>query len=103
MSRKEKYVVVTDGADGYTVFLVDRRRNSKRWWERSLTNAMIFFNKDVAERQAGRLTHNNPRVISLTDALDVERKNRMTIFEESVDGIMPTSDDHPFSEEAFNF
>ena len=89
MANLEKYVVVTDSREleGTKIFLVDRKKTRRRWWSTKLTNAMQFRKKSAALYQSSRYKHNNPQVITLTEAKIIEDNN---VFKEVLYNNTPT-------------
>lgn len=84
------YLIKTDGKKGLTLFLVDRKKTKKYWWDTSTDNAMIFRKLYAAKIQANKLKYNNPEVITIHDAAEIEMNNMDKVALEDV---------HPFSSE----
>jgi hypothetical protein len=72
-----KYVIVQESTkdDGIQLFMLDHRRCGY-WWGYKLENVKTFDFKEQAEQVKNRLRYNHPRVVSLTTAEMLERKNR---------------------------
>lgn len=58
-----------------TMFMVDRARVKWSWWSDDIEDACIFDSLQVAERRAQTLKHNTPRVVTLSEAENMNREN----------------------------
>ena len=69
------FIVLTKGRKGAFLFLVDRHKTKNRWWDTSLSQAMLFQKESAAKIQAEKLKHRDPEVISLNEARILEKLN----------------------------
>lgn len=80
------YLVIQDSRrNGKPLFLVDRRHTKSKWWTSVVDEAMWFKNESAALIQSRKLIFNNPGIITLKEAQEIEEEH---------------FDDHPFSSEA---
>ena len=72
------HVVVTDSRnrDGEILFLADRRLHSESYWTNEVKHALVFTNKERADRRVAILHHNNPRAMTLAGAIVVDEQQR---------------------------
>ena len=70
------WVVVTDSRkrDEY-LFMVDRSVQTKSFWSNQLVDAFIYRDFEAAKVKANSLKYNNPRVVTLTEAISMEIEN----------------------------
>lgn len=66
------YVIATDSRKNNEVlFMVDRAHQRKSFWSNRLDDVLKYENKSAARRKAASLLFNNPRVLSLQDAMKI--------------------------------
>lgn len=58
-------------------FLVDINKGLDKKWSQSLTDAAVFVDDYTPKALLRRFEHNNPEVISFTDAIDIDISNRL--------------------------
>ena len=75
-----------------SLFLVDRSKIKNRWWTSDWTEAMQFYKESAAKIQASKLQKNNPRVITINQAILLTRENERNFDYDSLE--------HPYSSEA---
>ncbi len=61
--------------EGVTLFLVNRNINKKIWWTESLDEAIHFRKKEAAEYSLKKLRYNDPKIITLSEAIQIEKTN----------------------------
>lgn len=88
----DKYIVMTHGRKGIFLFLVNRKITKNNWWTCSTVDAIQFNSIEAARNQANKLHYKSPTVITLNEAISLEKRNEMNIDYESME--------HPFSSEA---
>lgn len=78
-----QYVIATDSRQRPEVlFMVDRRKQKKSFWSCYTIDAMIYGNKKAAEDKAKSLRYNNPRVMTITEALVIDEQQNRSAREE---------------------
>ena len=85
------YLVITEGRNKLTLFLVDRKKTKKQWWTYDLALAMQFYKESAAKIQANKLMYKNPQVVNFDEAKNMESENNY---------IVAILEEHPFSSEA---
>lgn len=83
------YVITCEGKGTYNLFLIDRSKNNTKWWTTSLSDAFKYEKKEAAEKQASKYLYKNPTVVSLKEAVLLEKHNEE----------LESDLDHPFSSE----
>lgn len=83
----EKFLIVCDGRNDVTLFLVDRAKSKKNWWTTDTDDAIHYRSEYAAGYAAKRLRYKNPRVITETEARQLEGDNLAVLAE---------NDTHPF-------
>lgn len=71
------FLVSTIGADGKTLFLVDRKICKSKWWSDGISDAMHFNFLSAAQFSCSRLKFNDPKVLTFKQALDAEKNNKL--------------------------
>jgi len=68
------FVIATDkrGYPEVTLFMVDRRIQKKSFWSDRLIDVFVYGDRKAAERKSSSLKFNNPRVMTMTEAEEVE-------------------------------
>lgn len=56
------------------LFMVDRRKQKKSFWSNGITDVFVYANHGAATTKASSLRHNNPRVLTLTEAQAIATK-----------------------------
>lgn len=68
------FVVIADGQSKQeTVFLLDRKKQTRAWWSNRLDNVLVYREQRVARHKAASLQFNNPRVVTYAEALQIAR------------------------------
>lgn len=70
------WFVATQAKSGHTMFLIDRGRDSTRWWTPNLDEALEFAAEHVAEKKASTYRLNAPRVLTYSQAREAAAYNR---------------------------
>lgn len=82
------YVIITDSRKRDEIlFLVDRSRQRASFWSNRIDDVMRFSDKSAAIKRASALRFNNPRVITLRDAMIIvkEREFSAMVAQASLD------------------
>jgi hypothetical protein len=88
------FVIVTSSfkQKGVSLFLIDRTKTKRSWWDTTLNNDILYMrNIRAANRICRKLKHNNPRVIT------VERARKLAKENENIRNVINMFDDHPFT------
>ena len=77
------YFVTTKSrqTEGVTLFLVNRNHTKTKWWTEVLDEAIHFRKKSAAEYSCNNLRFNDPNVIDLQNAIQMEQKNEKILKE----------------------
>ncbi len=60
--------------NGEFCFLVDRSKNQNQWWQSQTDGAMIFDSLNSAEQTLRLYVYNYPMIVSLEEALWIEKE-----------------------------
>ena len=72
------YVIATDSRKRDEVlFMVNRRVQRASFWSNRLDDVFIYKSRDAAEARVGQLRDNNPRVLTLREAIRLEAAQGM--------------------------
>ena len=73
---------------GEFCFLVDRKQNQNQWWQSQTEGAMIFTSLNAVEQTLRLYVHNTPMIVTLEEALWVEKNYNNKSYQEAVTGLV---------------
>lgn len=62
-------IVTTSRVNGELLVMVDRKKQRKSFWSNCLRDAFVYADKEAAVAKAKTFKFNNPRAMSMSDAL----------------------------------
>jgi len=69
------FITTKSKQTGQNLFLINRELHQEKWWTLSLDDAIHFRDKDAADRVCKKYRFNDPRVVTLREAVELEQEN----------------------------
>lgn len=63
-SQKGVLIVCDSPHDGHLIYYQDKKKSKKGFWTNYRDNALVFYDRILADQIVAKLRYNNPRVIS---------------------------------------
>jgi hypothetical protein len=84
------FVIATDSRKNKdTLFMVDRKKCTLSFWSNSLVSAFLYSDVAAAKQKAASFKFNNPRVLSMTEAKKLAKKNKKNHQPEDILAFVP--------------